>query len=134
MKQTMQEKNLFEYAVIRVVPHVEREEFLNVGVVLYCAKEKFLQALVDVPEERLRVLCDKLDFEELREFIASFEKICNGGPDAGPIGKLSLAERFRWLTATRSTVLQTSKVHPGLCSNAREMLDHLYSQLVQKVS
>lgn len=128
----MQEKTLFEYAVIRVVPHVEREEFINVGVVLYCAKEKFLQTVVDVPEERLRVLCDKIDFDELRAFIASFEKICKGGPDAGPIGKLPLAERFRWLTATRSTVLQTSKVHPGLCNNAREMLDHLYGQLVKR--
>jgi hypothetical protein len=126
----MQAPRLFEYAVIRVVPHVEREEFLNVGVILYCGPEKFLQCLTDVNEERLKVLCDNLDFAELRNHIQSFERICAGGVNAGPIGKLSMAERFRWLTSARSTMVQTSKVHPGLCTNAREMLERLYSQLV----
>jgi len=130
----MQEKYLFEYAVIRVVPHVEREEFLNVGVVLYCSKEKFLESVFELNEERLNIFCDKLDIPELKEYISSFERICKGGSDSGPIGKLPIAERFRWLTATRSTVLQTSKVHPGLCANARETLEHLYQQLVQKPS
>lgn len=126
----MQENHLFEYAVIRVVPHVEREEFLNVGIVLYCGPQKFLQTRFELNEERLKALCDKLDLQELREHITSFERICAGGKDAGPIGKLSMAERFRWLTATRSTVLQTSKVHPGLCADAGEMLNRLYAQLV----
>lgn len=126
----MQAPRLFEYAVIRVVPHVEREEFLNVGVILYCGAEKFLQCLTDVNEERLKVLCDSLDFEELRNHIQSFERICVGGANAGPIGKLSMAERFRWLTSPRSTMVQTSKVHPGLCTNAKEMLERLYGQLV----
>lgn len=126
----MQATRLFEYAVIRVVPHVEREEFLNVGVILYCGPEKFLQCLTDVNEERLKVLCDSLDFAELRNHIQSFERICAGGTNAGPIGKLSMAERFRWLTSPRSTMVQTSKVHPGLCTNAKEMLERLYSQLV----
>lgn len=126
----MQAPRLFEYAVIRVVPHVEREEFLNVGVILYCGAEKFLQCLTDVNEERLKVLCDSLDFGELRNHIQSFERICVGGTNAGPIGKLSMAERFRWLTSPRSTMVQTSKVHPGLCTNAKEMLERLYSQLV----
>lgn len=129
----MQENHLFEYAVIRVVPHVEREEFLNVGIVLYCPNQKFLRARFDIDEERLRILCDKLDLSELREYIASFERICAGGKEAGPIGLLPIAERFRWLTATRSTTLQTSKVHPGLCADAGEMLKHLYVQLVKKV-
>jgi len=129
----MQERHLFEYAVIRVVPHVEREEFLNVGVILYCPSEKFLQCVAEVKEDRLKVLCDKLDFTELRDHIQSFERICSGGKDAGPIGQLSRAERFRWLTATRSTVVQTSKVHPGLCTDAGEMLASLYRQLVQKI-
>ena len=126
----MQATRLFEYAVIRVVPHVEREEFLNVGVILYCGPEKFLQCRTDVNEERLKVLCDSLDFAELRNHIQSFERICAGGTSAGPIGKLSMAERFRWLTSPRSTMVQTSKVHPGLCTNAKEMLERLYSQLV----
>jgi hypothetical protein len=129
----MPEKHLFEYAVIRVVPHVEREEFINVGVVLYCSAQKFLQTTVALNETRLKALCGKLDIEELKEYIASFERICQGGPSSGPIGKLPMAERFRWLTATRSTVVQTSKVHPGLCDDAASMLTRLYEQLVKQV-
>jgi len=129
----MPENYLFEYAVIRVVPHVEREEFLNVGIILLCAHQKFLKTKFELNEERLRVLCEKSDFSELRDHITSFERICNGGNDAGPIGKLPMPERFRWLTATRSTVLQTSKVHPGLCPDAGEMLERLFLQLVTKV-
>ena len=128
----MQEQHLFEYAVIRVVPHVEREEFLNVGVILYCPSEKFLQCVTEVNEDRLKILCDKIDFSELREHIHSFERICAGGKEGGAIGKLSMAERFRWLTATRSTIVQTSKVHPGLCTDASAMLSSLNMQLVQK--
>lgn len=126
----MQEKDLFEYAVIRVVPRVEREEFLNVGVVLYCAKQKFLQAMYHVDENRLKACCSDLDLEELDENLASFAKIATGRKEGGPIGNLDLASRFRWLTATRSTVVQTSKVHPGFCEDARETLERLFSQLV----
>jgi hypothetical protein len=129
----MPENHLFEYAVIRVVPHVEREEFLNVGVILYCGPQKFLKCTIELNEERISVLCGELDFNALRDHISSFERICNGGKDSGPIGKLSMAERFRWLTATRSTVVQTSKVHPGLCTDAGEMLSRLHTQLVQKI-
>src|SRR5688572_7559450 len=129
----MQENQLFEYAVIRVVPHVEREEFINVGIVLYCAKQKFLQTVFELNEKRLLALCDKLDVQEIKDYITSFERICRGGKDAGPIGALPMAERFRWLTATRSTILQTSKVHPGLCTDAGEMLARLHAQLVKKL-
>ncbi len=126
----MQEQNLFEYAVIRIVPHVEREEFLNVGVVLYCAKQQFLQTIFKLDEERLKALCKKTDLAMVAEYLHAFERICQGGKYAGSIGKLPLAERFRWLTATRSTVLQTSKVHPGLCENAAETLQKLYEGMV----
>jgi hypothetical protein len=129
----MPENYLFEYAVIRVVPHVEREEFLNVGIILYCSGQKFLKALYELDETRLRVFCDKLDLNELKEHVSSFDKICRGGKDAGPIGKLSMPERFRWLTAERSTMLQSSKVHPGLCTDAAEMLERLFTQLVKKI-
>lgn len=129
----MPENYLFEYAVIRVVPHVEREEFLNVGIILYCSGQKFLKALYELDETRLRVFCDKLDLNELKEHVSSFDKICRGGKDAGPIGKLSMPERFRWLTAERSTMLQSSKVHPGLCTDADEMLERLFTQLVKKI-
>jgi hypothetical protein len=127
----MPENHLFEYAVIRVVPRVEREEFINVGVILYCAAQKFLQARFHVEEDRLRCLCPKTDPEEVQGYIQSFQRICEGGPAGGSIGRLPMAERFRWLTATRSTVIQTSKVHPGLCPDAAEMFERLYNQLVR---
>ncbi|MGN6292403.1 MAG: DUF3037 domain-containing protein [Chitinophagaceae bacterium] len=126
----MQEKHLFEYAVIRVVPRVEREEFINAGIVLYCRDQRFLGVMFSVDEDRLRSLCPLLDIEELKEHLEAFEQIAIGNKNAGPIAKLDLAGRFRWLTATRSTVVQASKVHPGLCDDAGEMLERLYNQLV----
>jgi len=121
---------LFEYAIIRIVPRVEREEFLNVGVVLYCAGQKFLQAKFELDKQRLNAFSEKLDIAEVEDYLNAFERICNGDKDSGAIGKLPTAERFRWLTATRSTVVQTSKVHPGLCDDAAEMLERLYTQMV----
>ena len=126
----MQEDNLFEYAVIRVVPAVEREEFLNVGVALFCAKQKFLKILYHLDEERLLSLNSKIDITEIKEYLSGFDHICEGDKNGGSIGRLPIAERFRWLTATRSTVVQTSKVHPGFCKDANEMLEKLYQQLV----
>jgi hypothetical protein len=128
----MQQKHLFEYAVIRVVPRVEREEFLNVGVILYCAKLKFLQAKYELNEGRLAAFSKMIAIEEVREHICSFERICLADKDSGPIGKLDMASRFRWLTAARSTVLQTSKVHPGFCTDPKETLDRLFEQLVEE--
>ncbi|MCC9138368.1 DUF3037 domain-containing protein [Pontibacter silvestris] len=126
----MQEKHLFEYAVIRVVPCVEREEFINVGVIVYCSSQGFLQTKFELNEERLKVFSGKIDIQELRERLLAFERICTGGSAGGEIGKLAIASRFRWLTATRSTIVQTSPVHPGLCANAQETLSRLHSQLV----
>ncbi len=126
----MQEKHLFEYAVIRVVPKVEREEFLNVGVVLYCAKHKFLQVMYALDEKKLNAFSPDLDISEINEYLQAFDRICKGGKEAGTIGKLSVAERFRWFTATRSTVVQTSKVHTGLAESSPDMLMRLYEQLV----
>jgi len=126
----MQQEYLFEYAVIRVVPRVEREEFLNIGVIVFCAKQKFLQARYLLDENRLKMFAPELDLAELKEHICSIERICIGDKDAGPIGKLDIASRFRWLTATRSTIVQTSKVHPGFCKDAAETLERLFNQLV----
>ena len=126
----MQQKHLFEYAVIRVVPRVEREEFLNIGVIIYCAKLKFLQAQYMLDEERLTAFTKDLELADLRDHVCAFERICRGEKDAGPIGKLDMASRFRWLTAARSTILQTSKVHPGFCDDAGETLNKLFEQLV----
>lgn len=127
----MQEKHLFEYAVIRVVPRVEREEFLNVGVILFCAKQKFLQAEFMLNEDRLRAFSPDLDIDELKSYLDAIDQICKGTKHGGPIAQLDLPSRFRWLTAARSTIVQTSKVHPGLCkADAQETLDKLYQELV----
>jgi hypothetical protein len=126
----MQDKHLFEYAVIRVVPRVEREEFINVGVILYCAKKKFLKSIFALNEERLSAFCRKLDIPELKSNISSMGLICMGGKAGGPIGQLDMPSRFRWLTATRSTVLQASKVHPGFCEDPDAMLIRLLDEMV----
>ena len=126
----MQENYLFEYAVIRIVPRVEREEFLNVGVILYCAKKNFLQTIFEINRERLLAFCSELEPAEAEENLHAFERICIGANGSGPIGKLDIASRFRWLTATSSTVVQTSRVHPGFSTNPGETLVRLYNQLV----
>ena len=126
----MQEKHLFEYAVIRVVPCVEREEFLNVGVILYCASQGFLQTVFHLNETKLLAFSTELDLAEIKERLQAFERICQGGKDGGTIGALPLASRFRWLTATRSTVVQTSKVHPGLCKDPGAKLEKLFQEQV----
>jgi hypothetical protein len=128
--QMKKEKQLFEYAVLRVVPRVEREEFLNVGVVLFCKQSKFLQAVYTLDKEKLNAFCPSLNLEEIEKYLLAFEMICKGDAGAGPIGKLDPASRFRWLTATRSTVLQCSKVHPGLTCNPDETIARLFRELV----
>ncbi len=120
---------LFEYAVIRVVPKVEREEFLNVGVILYCKDKKFLQSLITLDEIRFHAF-PELDIVLVKQHLTAFQHICAGAPASGPIGNMDIASRFRWLTGTRSTILQTSKVHPGLCTNPLETLTNLHAQLV----
>jgi len=127
----MQDKHLFEYATIRVVPRVEREEFFNVGVILYCADENFLKTKCELNKEKLSVLSNELDFDDLEKRLYAFEQICKGTEEGGPIGKLPIASRFRWLTAARSTIVQTSPVHPGLCNDPQETLDKLYEELVK---
>jgi hypothetical protein len=126
----MQEKHLFEYAVIRVVPRVEREEFVNAGVILYCSSQKFLKVKYKVDDLRIKALCVDTNIEEIQAYIHALEKICIGGAAGGTIGALPVASRFRWLTATRSSVVQASKVHPGLCLDPDETLARLFTELV----
>jgi hypothetical protein len=126
----MQGKHLFEYAIIRIVPRVEREEFLNVGIILYCKDLKFLDTKYHLNKEKISVLCAEVDCKEIEEHLESFEKIAKGEKGGGSIATLDLPSRFRWLTATRSTIIQTSKVHPGFCDDPKETLEKLYSQLV----
>ena len=126
----MQEKYLFEYAVIRIVPKVEREEFFNVGIILFCKEQKFLQTMYTVNDDRIKAMDEKADIPEINAYLQAFEKICKGIKEGGPIAQLDMASRFRWLTAQRSTILQTSKVHPGFCQSPQQALIRLHAQLV----
>ena len=126
----MQEKHLYDYAVIRVLPRVDREEFINVGVILYCPSLNFLRATCRFDEGRLLAFAGDADLSEVREHLGSLCRICSGSEDSGPIGKMSLGERFRWLTAPRSTVVQTSPVHTGFTNDPSQTLEKLLAQLV----
>ena len=126
----MQESHLFEYAILRIVPRVEREEFINVGVILYCKKHAFLQTKFTVTAHRLLALCPQVNLEEITSHLEALEQISAGNLQAGPIAALDPASRFRWLTAKRSTVVQTSAVHPGLCKDPLTTLERLHEQLV----
>lgn len=126
----MQDRYQYEYAVIRFVPQVEREEFLNIGVILYCKDQRFLETACTLDEQRLAVFSSAFDIQDIENHLRSFERICMGGPDGGPIGIQPIADRFRWLTATRSTILQCSKVHIGFSENPGKTLLRLHKQLV----
>ncbi|PTL77328.1 DUF3037 domain-containing protein [Vitiosangium sp. GDMCC 1.1324] len=121
----------FDYAVIRVVPRVEREEFINVGVILYCLTRRVLDARVELDERRLLALAPDADVELIRSHLASIPRICAGGKAAGPIGQLPQKERFHWLVAPRSTMLQTGPVHSGLCEEPAKALEHLMDRMVR---
>jgi hypothetical protein len=126
----MQGKFLFEYAVIRVMPRVEREEFINVGIILFCVKQKFLKSVFSLDEKKVKAFSAEIDLEALKENLCAFERISTGAKGSGPIGQYDQASRFRWLTATRSTVVQCSKVHPGFCDDPEETLLRLHNELV----
>ena len=122
----------YDYAIVRVVPRVEREEFINAGVVLSCPSQGFLDARIDLDEARLLALDEGVDLAAVRENLASIPLICAGGSAAGPIGRLSARERFHWLVAPRSTMIQTSAVHTGRCENPAAALEHLLETMVRR--
>jgi DUF3037 family protein len=121
----------YDYAIIRVVPKVEREEFVNVGVIVSCPAKGFLEARIELDEQRLKALDATLDIESIRPHLTSIVAICAGGENAGPIGQLSQRERFHWLTAPRSTTVQTSPVHTGHTTNPVSVLEHLLESSVR---
>lgn len=121
----------FDYAVVRVVPRVEREEFVNAGVVLLCLERDFLEARVELDAARIRALAPDADLARIEEHLAAFVSVARGGESAGPIGRLSLRERFHWLVAPRSTVLQLSPVHVGLCDSPEEAIERLLDRMVR---
>lgn len=132
MRDRMFNGNSYDYAIVRVVPRVEREEFVNVGVIVSCPRKAFLEARIEVDESRLKALDPDIDIDAIRAHLASIPAICTGGTQGGTIGKLSRRERFDWLVAPRSTTIQTSKVHTGRCTDPATLLEHLLNTMVRR--
>ncbi|GGK10726.1 DUF3037 domain-containing protein [Luteimonas terricola] len=127
----MRAHDSYDYAVIRVVPRVERGEFINVGVIVSCEKTGYLKAVVELDEARLRALDPRIDLPTLRRHLDAIRRICEGGPGGGPIGLLPQRARFHWLTAKRSAVIQTSQVHMGRCGDMDAIVEHLMDRMVR---
>ena len=128
----MPERCPFDYAVVRVVPRVERGEFVNAGVIVSCPAKKYLKARVELDAERLAALDPRADRETVERHLAAIQRICEGGAGAGPIGLLPQRARFHWLVAPRSTIIQTSPVHTGFCDDGDRMLEHLFRTMVSR--
>ena len=126
----MQGKHLYEYAIIRVVPRVEREEFINVGIILFSKRIGYLKARYYINEDKLRLFSSELDIESIHDNLSVFDKICSGSKNGGSIAALEVPERFRWLTAVRSTSIQTSRPHTGFTDNLDETLQQLFEEQV----
>jgi hypothetical protein len=124
-------KSSFDYAIVRVVPRVEREEFVNAGVILFCLERDFLGARIDLDRDRLRALDPEVDVALVEEHLAALPRIAAGGEGSGPIGRLSRRERFHWLVAPRSTVIQFAAVHSGLCDDPDRALEGLLDRMVR---
>jgi len=127
----VQDQYIFDYAIIRVVPRVDREEFINAGVILSCPGKEFLDARFFLNEEKLGVFSPSIDMEIIKSHLNAIAEICAGGMAAGTIGKLSQRERFHWLTSPKSTIIQTSSVHSGYCTDPAEKIEHLLESMVK---
>ena len=130
----MHAQRSYDYAVIRVVPRVERQEFVNTGVIVWCKEQDFLAARIELDEPRVRVLDPGVDIDAVRRHLDSISIICAGGAGSGPIGRLSKRERFDWLVAPRSTIIQTSTVHTGRCNALDAVLEHLLDVMVRPLA
>ena len=126
----MQGKHLYEYTVIRLLPKVEREEFINVGIILFSKQAKYIRMLSTVDEERLKALSAEVDFDIVYSTLQAFEKISAGTKDGGAIAQMDIPERFRWLAAVRSSCIQTSRPHPGFSSDLDKTIEKLFEELV----
>jgi len=127
----MQEDKIYEYAVIRLVPKVEREEFFNIGLILFSKKEKYIRIQFHICPKKFELMESKMDLEVVQQNLESFEKVANGAKDGGEIAKLEIPERFRWLTAVRSSVVQTSRPHPGKSKDLNKTFERLFAELVK---
>jgi hypothetical protein len=120
----------FDYVIVRVVPRVERQEFINAGIIVFCLEKRYLAARIHLDERRLKLLWPDTDIEVVRDHLAAIPRICAGDPAAGPIATLSQRERFHWLISERSTIIQTSPVHSGICESTDGPLDRLEKQFL----
>jgi hypothetical protein len=128
---SVRKRHAFDYAVIRVVPRVERGEFLNAGVILFCPTQDFLQSRIELDHARLTALAPSIDIATIETYLDTIQKICAGGGEAGSIGDLPLRSRFHWLVAPRSTMIQTSPVHSGVHHDLDAALANLFEKLVR---
>ena len=128
----MPDEFTYDYAIVRVVPRVDRGEQINAGVILSCADLDFLDARIELDEAVLRALAPTVDVSAVREQLAAIATVCRGGPDAGPVGLLPARGRFRWLVSPRSTIVQPSAVHTGRTKDPAASLDHLMSRVVRR--
>lgn len=126
----MQGMHLYEYAVIRVVPKIEREEFINVGVIIFSKKEQYIGIKYHINKDKLALFSDEIDVELIERYLISFEKICKGSGSGGEIALFDIPERFRWITAVKSSCIQTSRPHPGFSTNLNQTLEKLFQELV----
>ena len=126
----MRDRYIFEYAIIRVVPKVEREEFFNVGVILFCKRKKFLDIKYHINQDKLKAFSPEIALETLNDYLHAWKLICDGDAAGGSIGELELPDRFRWLAACRSTIIQSSKTHPGLCFEPKIELEEIFKKYV----
>jgi len=120
----------FDYAILRVVPRVEREEFVNAGILVFCLEKDYLAARIRLDRERLKALWPEADAELVDNHLEAVRRVCEGDPAAGPIAQLSRRERFHWLVSPRSTIIQTSPVHTGVCTATDDLLDRLERQFL----
>jgi hypothetical protein len=122
----------YDYAIVRVVPRVERGEFINAGIILSCDVERILRSSIELDEAALLTLDESVDLELVRGTLASIPAICAGGESGGEIGKLSARERFHWLVSPKSTIVQTSPVHTGQCNDVQAALEHLMERMIRR--
>jgi hypothetical protein len=128
----MSRPNTYDYAIVRVVPRVERGEFVNAGIILSCDVERVLIARIELDERRVLALDPRADMRSIRDALEIIPILCAGGPDSGRIGSMSERERFHWLVSPKSTIVQTSPVHTGQCADPEGALEHLMTAMVRR--